>query len=583
MKTTFYKKHENCILALGVVLLNVVIMAVCFDFYYDLNDDTLMKDIMAGIYSQTPEGRNMQTLYILGAVIGLGYRLCGEIPWYGLFLCLCQSGCFFLVGKRLAGFFEKLSGKLAALAGLSLLQWGVMLPHLVNIQYTITCAILSATAIYLFLTTEENLTTAQFLRKNMPSIVLVVLAYQLRTEMLLLTLPFVGLAGLCRWSFEKPVFTRQNWQKYGIVIGAILAGMLLSRGLDSWAYGSESWKDFRQYFDARTTVYDFYPEVITQDSYGADLEELGITPQQQTLLRNYNFGLDDKIDTQLLTRVADYATETVGAARDWKAIFRQQLWRYGYRTFHSDDAPYNLLVLLAYALLVYLGIRRRPALLWQTVLLATGRSLIWMYILMRGRDPERITHSLYLVEFALQSALVCMTLQKERAKDGILRGFETLFLLVLCLSVGNQITTVRQNQAWREQTNGNRSDIDSYCKGHKENYYLEDVYSTVSFSERIFDGNGAEFTNYDMLGGWICKSPLYEQKLAAYGITSVAEALIQKDNVLLIMSNVEAAEQGFDWLTAYYAAENIPVSVEQEDVINENYSVYRIVSQNGKK
>ena len=70
MKTTFYKKHENCILALGVVLLNVVIMAVCFDFYYDLNDDTLMKDIMAGIYSQTPEGRNMQTLYILGAVIG---------------------------------------------------------------------------------------------------------------------------------------------------------------------------------------------------------------------------------------------------------------------------------------------------------------------------------------------------------------------------------------------------------------------------------------------------------------------------------------------------------------------------------
>ncbi len=583
MKTTFYKKHENCILALGVVLLNVVIMAVCFDFYYDLNDDTLMKDIMAGIYSKTPEGRNMQTLYILGAVIGLGYRLCREIPWYGLFLCLCQFGCFFLVGKRLAGFFEKLSGKLAALAGLSLLQWGVMLPHLVNIQYTITCAILSATAIFLFLTTEENLTTAQFLRKNIPSIVLVVLAYQLRTEMLLLTLPFVGLAGLCRWSFEKPVFTRQNWQKYGVVVGAILAGMLLSRSLDFWAYGSESWKDFQQYFDARTTVYDFYPEVITQDSYGTDLEKLGVTPQQQTLLRNYNFGLDDKIDTQLLTRVADYATETVGGARDWKAILRQQLWRYGYRTFHSEDAPYNLLVLLAYALLVYLGIRRRHALLWQTALLAGGRSLIWMYILMRGREPERITHSLYLVEFALQAALLFMTLYRENKKDSILRGFATLFLLVLCLSVGNQITTVRQNQDWREQTNRNWSDIDSYCKAHKENYYLEDVYSTVSFSEKIFDGNGAEFTNYDMLGGWICKSPLYEQKLAAYGITSVAEALIQKDNVLLIMSNVEAEGQGFDWLTAYYAAENIPVSVEQEDVINENYSVYRIVSRNGKR
>lgn len=583
MKMTFYKKHENCILALGVVLLNVVIMAVCFDFYYDLNDDTLMKDIMAGIYSKTPEGRNMQTLYILGAVIGLGYRLCREIPWYGLFLCLCQFGCFFLTGRRLAGFFEKTAGKLAALAGLSLLQWGVMLPHLINIQYTITCAMLSATAIFLFLTTKENLTVSQFLVSNIPSIVLVVLAYQLRTEMLLLTLPFVGLAGLCRWSFEKPVFTRTNWQKYGIVAGTILAGMLLSYSLDIWAYGSDSWKDFQQYFDARTTVYDFYPEVITQDSYGTDLEKLGVTPQQQMLLRNYNFGLDDTIDTELLSRVAAYATKTVGGAKDWGAIFKQQLWHYGYRTFHSEDAPYNIMVLLAYALLGYLGIRKRHALLWQTALLAGGRTLIWLFILMRGREPDRIIHSLYLVEFALQGALLCMTLHRTGRKDSIIRGFATLFLLVLCLSAGSQVPAVRQNQIWREQTNRNRSDIAAYCKAHGENYYLEDVYSTVAFSEKIFEDTKAAFTNYDMMGGWICKSPLYQQKLAAYDITSAGDALLQKDNVFLIMSDTEAQEQGFDWLLQYYAARNQQVAVETEDVINENYKVYRVMAQDRTK
>ena len=76
-------------------------MGFCFDFYYDLNDDTMMLDIMAGAYSGTPDGHNMQTLYPLGAVIPLCYRVWGSVPWYGLFLCLCQFGCFWLAAVRL--------------------------------------------------------------------------------------------------------------------------------------------------------------------------------------------------------------------------------------------------------------------------------------------------------------------------------------------------------------------------------------------------------------------------------------------------------------------------------------------------
>ena len=80
---------------------NVLIMAVSFDFYYDLNDDVLMHDIMAGIYTGTPDGHNMQTLYPLGALIALCYRVCGSFPWYGAFLCLCPFGSLFLAGVRL--------------------------------------------------------------------------------------------------------------------------------------------------------------------------------------------------------------------------------------------------------------------------------------------------------------------------------------------------------------------------------------------------------------------------------------------------------------------------------------------------
>ena len=43
------RRYENCILTLFVVLTNVIVMGVFFDFYYDLNDDTMIKDILSGV------------------------------------------------------------------------------------------------------------------------------------------------------------------------------------------------------------------------------------------------------------------------------------------------------------------------------------------------------------------------------------------------------------------------------------------------------------------------------------------------------------------------------------------------------
>ena len=194
--------YQNYILTLLVLAVNVLLLGFCFDFYYDLNDDTMMLDIMAGAYSGTPDGHNMQTLYPLGAVIALCYRVWGSVPWYGLFLCLCQFGCFWLAAVRLCALTEQDGGQAAAdgagarrgfsigkklllLLVWSLFVWGVCLAHVVNIQYTVTSAMLSATALFLFLTARDTDNVRRFLFQNIPSVVLVILAYQLRSEMLL--------------------------------------------------------------------------------------------------------------------------------------------------------------------------------------------------------------------------------------------------------------------------------------------------------------------------------------------------------------------------------------------------------------
>jgi hypothetical protein len=119
----------------------------------------------------------------------------------------------------------------------------------------------------------------------------------------------------------------------------------------------------------------------------------------------------------------------------------------------------------------------------------------------------------------------------------------------------------------------------------------------------MFENVDNTYANYDILGGWMCKSPLYLEKLSCYateendtsvnpkagmtdsddtadaastGNDGIAETMLRQDNVYLIMSDTEAADQGFTWLTDHYAEQGVCVRVEETDVINENYKVYRV-------
>lgn len=591
------KKYENWMLTLIVMAINVLFMEILFDFYYDLNDDSLMHDIMSGVYSGIPDGHNMQTLYPLGVLIAMCYKMYRAIPWYGLFLCLCQFGCFYLIGVRLCSLRDDMVqsdssktfvSKILRLLMLSLFQWGIWLPHFINIQYTITCAMLSAAAVFLFMTTAEGLSTRQFIIKNIPCVLLVIVAYMLRTEMLLLMFPFICLAGLYRLTGEKRVFAKENLIRYGSVMGIMLAGMLFSSVLDHMAYSSPEWKDFRSFFDARTTIYDFYPELISDDGYSDVLAQLGVGAPQKILLDMYDYALDDTIDTGFLTKLADYATSKLRASKDWVAIARDQIYAYFYRTTHMDDAPYNIIVFWAYAGVFAAGCltcrKNQYTFLWQIVLLAAVRSAIWMFILMRGRYPGRITHSLYLIEFSLLTAMFARMYRDLRdcgktAGIVVRYGMPVSFILLTAGLLTMRIPGMRGDQDMRSGINAGWYEIDAYCREHEDNFYFEDVFSVVQFSRRMFEKTDNRYANYDYMGGWMCKSPLYYEKLRQYDIDSVQDALLNRDNVYLIMSDQSISDSGVGWIEDYYRSGNIEVKVEQADIIGDSYLVLRIVEQ----
>lgn len=187
----FLKKHENCILSLAMALILAGILAARFDFYYDLNDDVLIKDILSGVYSGTPDGHTMQLLYPLGALLALLYRGL-SIPVFGAFLLFCQFGSIWAVGYRSTVLVdeeraaresasiapgmcsaasaarlaepavcsawnttaERLGVKGVLLLAEALFWFAAMGSHLVYLQYTVTAGMLAGAAIFWVVTAK---------------------------------------------------------------------------------------------------------------------------------------------------------------------------------------------------------------------------------------------------------------------------------------------------------------------------------------------------------------------------------------------------------------------------------------------
>ncbi|MCF0142406.1 MAG: hypothetical protein HUJ75_03405, partial [Parasporobacterium sp.] len=208
------KKLFNSILTLILTAAATVWLGINFDFYYDLNDDVLIKDILSGAYAGSPSDMNIQMQWLLSLGISSLYRIVPTIPWYGLMLLLFQMGSFFIlvsgslkIGDRIMKDEEQVVVTLLVktLLGLSEMAFfiSLMMKHLVNLQYTITVALMSGAAVVWVLSGDETDSAGEFIKNNIPAVLIVFAAYLLRSEMLLLMLPYICVAGIIKWSFER--------------------------------------------------------------------------------------------------------------------------------------------------------------------------------------------------------------------------------------------------------------------------------------------------------------------------------------------------------------------------------------------
>ena len=79
---------------------------------------------------------------------------------------------------------------------------------------------------------------------------------------------------------------------------------------------------------------------------------------------------------------------------------------------------------------------------------------------------------------------------------------------------------IEAEAARREEVNAVNEAVMDYCRAHPKTLYLEDIYSTVAYSEKLMTDRDKPF-NYDLMGGWLVKSPLTSRKLSTFGFSSI--------------------------------------------------------------
>lgn len=573
-------------------------------FWFDLNDDLFMEHILSGAYTGVPESRNIQNLFPASLAVSILYRLFDRIPWYGLILILLQLGCIAIIVYRLERARKNSGIPAAALLG------GLLFYHLAFLQYSVTVGIMACCVIVLILTAGESLTLKDAGREYLPAFILLLAGYALRSEMMLFMLPFILLALLFRLVLQYR-FPEEGFSSLKKVLARFLAmaliaaaGIGLVQASDEAACSSAKWREFRRFFDARTELYDFQriPEYEGNEAF---YDGLGLDPSEAALLKNYNFGLDERIDAGVMEQTASYAGLIRAQEDPFKARLKRAVYEYRMLFTDQDQRPYNILSAILYlsvlagilAKAVLRGKQREPeeqrapeaqgpeqqgtaqqkrekipplTAFLVTAALFFGRSVLFLYLLYNERPVVRLTHCLYLAECVILFAVLLMLSEEGFGKKTVLL-YAVVLTAVFAWAFFFQVRNVRQEDMRRLEVNRPYRDYLSYAEEHGDQYFFTDVYSTVAFSEEVF-GDEPSPLNWDLCGGWACKSPLYEKKLAMYLLDSMESALLEDPYCRF----VTRSDYDIEWLYEYYRSRGVEIRAELTDTLSDYWSIYRI-------
>lgn len=595
-----------------------VVMGLLYSYWFDLNDDVMMKDILSGVFTGKPEGHNIQMLYPISFLLSRVYMIFRSIDCYGIYLILCQYLSLFVMLRYFAGvpvdvILKRLGNKASGIAGFCIrivchlivliMFLTVVAGHFVIIQYTFTVAMMCCAAAVLY-----------YERKDVWGTVFIAFSFLTRSEMTLLMLPFVLLIFYYRYT-DKGLTDKKNIKETAIPVVAIIAVLIVSELLHFAGYASEDWREFNSFFDSRTLVYDYY-QIPAYEENKDFYDSINFKQSEYELLMNYNFGIDDNIDADKMAEIAAYGKE-LSKNESLISKISRNLPLYSYRFYKigmpvsyeypQTDSPWNILTILMYLICFVMFVlyeRNRlsgipkvlAASFCRLAPLFVGRTMIWLYIMIGGRDPIRITHSLYLIEITILVILseemlrrvVSYSLTAEEMDDWgrtvrevlhIYAGFCLVSFFALCFKyLPLNLRIIDTECKGRTEYNKVYDELEDYCQNNSDKFFFVDVYTSVAYadtgytySQKMFDKSN-EGSNMTLMGGWASKSPIEKQELSYFGLNeSLGEAVLDEKSYI-----VTDKDSDLEWMKTYYSDCGRSITASKVDEVAGEFTIWKV-------
>lgn len=590
-----------------------ILTFVCFPPYLATNDDVMLKAIVSGEITGSPEAHLIYIMYPLGLILKLFYSITKAVPWYDFFMMGIHLATYVLlmirVGEVVIDLNNRFAPALVSIAG-GLLFLIVDYKYLVLHQYTSLAATLVAVALFYVLTARIKDGTLS-LKDCIIVGILLILTLWMRKQVFIMAVPLFVLAVVYRVleGFSKKTHSskgekdtednqsnvqvdsqerlrecdsgktdRQNHMKWLIFPAVIVAVVLLSILTDKLAYSGEEWKSFLAYNDARTDVYDYYG-FPNYGEYTEEYDALGIKESDLYPLGEWDLALFEDCKKDSMQGMADFTGSV------WKNIHYQK-WEIRHTAVNvlsliifQDVQPIGWILAVVSVLapvLLFIVKRRKAAVVILFALLYEGAFVT--YFVFRTRFPERVSYGLYLMIFAFILAVVLRELEGILKENRIQKIMCVVPIAIIVILTVSAIIRIRLFQPTYEETRLqalNWEECNSYFANHPEKVYYLKTATFAPFGEKMFKTSTFEEGNILRMGTWIMGSPLYDAQLRTRG-NKPWEAIVTDEKIYYVQDPAIDTE----WIVNFYKGQGMDVKVETVDGIQVSdgrvYPVYSI-------
>jgi hypothetical protein len=509
---------------------------------YWINDDVKIAWNIAGY----PGGGDTVPFLIhnnilLGLMLAPLYALRTSANWY-VYLLIVLNAC--ATGSLLWLALAAKRPTLAGIIGCSAILLAVV-ALTINVTYTMTAFLATVTGV-LLLWASARVSLQGWMLPAACGCLLVFASSLLRIPMLLmgllLTIPM--LAG--SW---RSLNTRRLFALSAAAVLLVLFGYAFNR---LYVRASPDWNRFYAYTDIRQQLHDSH----RLNNVHNEIRRVGWTPNDQELFAHWFYPDEQKFSYEKL----QYLVHRVPpASRDlWGSV-----GRYLRQLTTSQHAPYLMWMVAIVASILAVGAPRKAlVVVLLTWAIALGANLILTVIY---KDPDYVLAGSLAGSVALSIVYLMWSWAPSGAQGTARAGSSptrrrlatvslTLFLLGGVALLSNLVTRSSINIARQRDYARFRADLEAL----QRDGILVDEALIVSPAHGL-PYEWAPPLTLDLPSppyldtGWITFSPAYNRVLDAYGITSLPEALVSKENIYLM---VESSFTAF--LSRYYEERGDP-------------------------